>query len=302
MRALIFGASGQDGHYLAQLLQADGVEPIKVSRAIDVGISADVGDRERVRALVADLQPAYVFHLAARSTTRHEALFDNHAAISTGTLNILESVRAHAPNARVFLTGSGVQFRNLGSPISERDPFEASSAYSVARIHSVHAGRYFRSLGIRVYVGYLFHHESPRRKLDHVSRIVASAAVRIAGGIDKKLQIGDVSVEKEWTFAGDVASAIWTLIRQDRVMEATIGSGLAYSIEHWLEACFARVDLRWSDHVTLKPGFAPEYSRLVSDPSSILALGWRPRVSIDELAAMMVAAERARLCDGPEHD
>jgi len=295
MRALIFGATGQDGRYLEELLRSDGVETVAVSRTTGPDGGVDVGDAERVKSLVASTRPDFVFHLAARSTTRHEAIFENHSTIATGALNVLESVRVNAPGARVFLTGSGVQFRNTGAPISESNPFEASSAYSVARIHSVYAARYFRSLGVRAYVGYLFHHESPRRKPDHVSRIVASGAARIARGSREKLEIGDASVEKEWTFAGDVAAGIWTLVRQDRVFEAAIGSGLAYSIEDWLLACFARVSLTWRDHVTLKRGFAPEYKRLVSDPSTMLALGWRPLVGFRELANTMVEAELERL-------
>src|SRR5215510_1449429 len=231
MRALIFGATGQDGRYLEELLRSDGVETVAVSRTTGPDGGVDVGDAERVKSLVASTRPDFVFHLAARSTTRHEAVFENHSTIATGTLNILESVRVHAPAARVFLTGSGVQFRNTGAPISERDQFEASSTYSVARIHSVYAARYFRSLGVRTYVGYLFHHESPRRKPDHVSRIVASGAARIARGSRETLEIGDASVEKEWTFAGDVVAGIWTLVKQDRVFEATIGSGRVHSIE-----------------------------------------------------------------------
>jgi len=298
MRALIFGATGQDGSYLAELLRAEGVEPVGVSRTTGPDGGVDVADFARVNSLVASTRPDFVFHLAARSTTRHEAIFENHSIITTGTLNVLESVRAHAPAARVFVTGSGVQFRNTGAPISESDPFEASSAYSVARIHSVYAARYFRSLGVRVYVGYLFHHESPRRKAEHVSRIVASGAARIARGSRERLEIGDVSVEKEWTFARDIAAGLWRLVGQDRVFEVAIGSGLAYSIEDWLQACFTRVNLTWKDHVSIKRGFTAEYKRLVSNPSTMLALGWRPLVGFGELANAMVEAELERLNDG----
>ena len=65
-------------------------------------------------------------------------------------------------------------------PISETDNFEAKSPYSIARIQSVYAARYFRSLGIKVYVGYLFHHESPLRKDNHVSKMITNAVKRIA--------------------------------------------------------------------------------------------------------------------------
>lgn len=298
MRALIVGCSGQDGHYLREHLVAEGVEVTGVSRREGPNGGLDVADRDAVFALVRDLRPDFIFHLAARSTTRHDALFENHAAISTGTLNVLEAVREHHAEARVFLTGSGVQFRNSGAPIGEGDEFEASSPYSVARIHSVYAARYYRRLGIRTFVGYLFHHDSPLRGAGHVASIVASAAARIGAGSTEILEVGDATVEKEWTFAGDVAAAMWTLVRQDDCTEAVIGSGVARSIRDWLAACFDAVGRDWSKHVRVKQGFTPEYRRLVSNPTRIRALGWAPQVGFDELARMMVAAESARLAQG----
>jgi GDPmannose 4,6-dehydratase len=268
VRALIFGASGQDGYYLAQVCQANGIESIGISRT-GADVQGDISDYAEVEALVQKYVPAYVFHLAATSVTRHSALFENHATIATGSLNVLDAVRKFSPEAKVFITGSGVQFLNIGRPITEHDEFAATSGYAVARIHSVYAARYFRTLGIKTYVGYLFHHESPLRKDHHVSQMIVRAAQRIAAGSDEILELGDISVQKEWVFAGDVAEAILTLVRQDHIAEATIGSGKAYSIQEWLDVCFHLIGRDWRDHVRLRSGFTPEYRRLVSDPTTI---------------------------------
>jgi GDPmannose 4,6-dehydratase len=246
-----------------------------------------------VEKLIEKEKPEYVFHLAAHSTTQHDTLFENHATISTGTLNILESVKRHSPETRVFITGSGVQFENTGKPISETDNFEASSPYSLARIQSAYASRYYRSLGLKVYIGYLFHHESPLRKPHHISQMIALAVKRIGEGNDEIIEIGDISVEKEWTFAGDVARGIFTLVDQDRVFEAVIGSGITYSIEKWLELCFGVIGRDWHDYVILKEGFTPEYKKLVSDIRTINSLGWYPTVGLKDLAEMMIFHEKA---------
>jgi GDPmannose 4,6-dehydratase len=292
MKALIFGANGQDGYYLQELCRLKGIEPIAVARSGN-GVHGNVSDYGQVAQLVKQYLPTYIFHLAANSTTRHDVLFENHATISTGTLNILEAVKTISPETKVFITGSGVQFKNTGNPISENDEFEASSPYSVARIHSVYAARYYRSLGIRAYVGYLFHHESAHRKASHVSKMIALAAQRIAAGSNEILEIGDITVRKEWTYAKDVMQGAMTLLDQDEVFEATVGSGVAYSIEDWLEQCFTLVGRDWHDHVKFRQGFVSEYKQLVSNPETINSLGWHPSATFSDLAKMMIHTEQS---------
>ncbi len=285
MKAIIFGINGQDGFYLARLLEKEGVDVTGISRDdADLSILNLKGIKQRFDKD----KPDYVFHLAANSTTKHEALFDNHDTISTGTLNILEAVRCVSPHSKVFISGSGLQFRNTGSPISESDEFEARDAYSVSRIHSTFAARYYRSLGVKAYVGFFFNHDSPRRSARHISRYIADVARSASKGGRSMIEIGDASVEKEWAFAEDVVEAVWTLIKQDDVYEAVLGTGLAYSIQEYIEACFSVIGKNWSDYVTKKNDFKAEYHRLVSDPSTIFSLGWRPKTDFRQLVKIML--------------
>jgi len=287
MKALVFGANGQDGFYLAQSLRARGIECVGVDRFGDMR-HGDVADYAFVHQIIGEQKPAFIFHLAARSTTHHDGLFDNHAAISTGSLNILEAVHREWRSARVLLCGSGVQFQNYGTPISEETPFAATSPYAVARIHAVYAARYYRTLGIQAYVAYLFHHESPKRPPDHLTQRIVRVAQRIHNGSSEVLDIGDLSVEKEWTFAGDVVNGMLTLLDQDATFEAVIGSGETHSIQDWVSTCFALAGLDWTQHVRQREGFVPEYPRLCSNPARIRALGWRPGISFTALAEMMM--------------
>ncbi len=281
MKAIIFGSGGQDGYYLKQLLCHENVEVIGVSRSAD--IVGDVADRAFVEQIIASDRPEYIFHFAACSTTGHEAVFENHDAIATGTINILEAAYRHCPGSKVFLSGSAMQFENNGTPIDEQTPFAPLSPYAVSRIASVFAGRYYRSLSMRVYVGYLFNHDSPRRSARHVNKLIADAARE-----GKQIEIGDISVKKEFNFAGDIMEAVWLLVNQDVVFEAVIGSGREHSIEEWLELCFGLAGTDWRDHVREKPDFTSEYRTLVSDPALITALGWRPKVDIGGLARIMM--------------
>jgi len=287
MKAVIFGANGQDGYYLKQYLESKQIGVTGVSRTGDF-LRTNIADYGEVSRLIEQQQPDYIFHLAANSTTRHEAVFENHETISTGTLNILEAVKNFSPASKVFISGSGLQFVNMDKPIKETDDFEARDPYSVSRIQSVYAARYYRRLGIKTYVGYFFNHDSPRRSERHMAKKIAEAAKRVAAGSTEKMEIGDAAVIKEWTFAGDVVKGIYALVIQDAVFEANIGSGAGYSIQEWLEACFTKIGKDWKDYVVLRNDFIPEYKQLVSDSSLIFSLGWKPEVSFGQLADMML--------------
>lgn len=296
-KALIFGVNSQDGYYLSQLCAKSHIDCIGVARSVGNWLIGDVGDQAFVETLIKRFQPTYIFHLAANSTTRHEAIFENHQTISTGTLHILEAVKTWSNSSKVFITGSGLQFKNYGIPIKETDEFEASSPYSVARIQSTYAARYYRDLGIKTYVGYLFHHESPLRKSQHISRKIVDTVNRIAKGSNEVLKIGDSSVRKEWTFAGDVAAGIFDLIKQEEHFEATIGSGTTYSIENWINACFQLAGLNWEKHTELIDSYEPDYKVLVSDPTTMNKIGWNPTVSFNELAMIMMQTHSGQILD-----
>ena len=291
MTAIIFGASGQDGFYLNELLLRQGIRVIGVSRTGNF-LRTDITNYTAVSNLIKEYQPVFIFHLAANSTTRHDALFENHATISAGTLNILEAVKNFSPQTKVFISGSGLQFKNNNKPIKETDPFEARDAYAVSRIQSVFAARYFRSLGIETYVGYFYNHDSPLRSERHVAKKISAAAKRISTGSAEKLEIGDMSVIKEWAFAGDIVQGIWKFINQDKIYEANISSGLGYSIKDWVEKCFGIIGKDYKNYVIERNDFKAEYKQLVSDASLIHSIGFTPQVSFYELAQMMISNDK----------
>jgi GDPmannose 4,6-dehydratase len=287
VKALIFGANGQDGHYLSDSCLKQNIEVIGASQN-GPWMHGDVASPIFVKDLIRNHRPSYIFHLAASSTTSHDVLYENHESIGKGTINILESCRKFSPETKVFITGSGLQFINKGLPISETDPFDHNSAYSVSRNYSVYLARYFRKLGLKTYIGYLFHHESPLRGPNHISQRIIQAVSRIALGSKEYIELGDISVMKEWSYAGDIAEGIITLVRQDNIFEAVIGSGQAYTIERWLDESFRLINRNWKNYVREKKDYISEYKILVSNPATINSLGWKTTTPISTLAEIML--------------
>ena len=290
-KVIIFGFSGQDGYYLGQLLKSKKIEFIGISRNNE-NVKGDVGDYEFVKEIISRNKPTHIFHFAANSTTKHHALFENHKSISTGTLNILESVRLFSRNTKIFISGSAMQFENKGLPIDESSPFVPSSAYSVSRIDSVFSSRYYREeFGLKIYIGYFFNHDSPLRSELHINQKIVKAVNRIALGSTEKLKLGNIEIKKEFSYAADIVNAVWILINQDQIFEAIIGSGKVYSIKDWLEYCFSKIGKDWKCYVEQDQNFKTEYDKLISNPALIKSLGWNPKVDFKELADIMLQSK-----------
>lgn len=293
-KAIIFGVKGQSGFYLSRLLATQNIEVFGVARSIDstnTSIKGDISDRKFVEDLIKKIKPDYIFHLAADSTVSHEAMFNNQLSIHTGTINILESVKNHCPRTKVFLSGSAIQFENKG-PISEKTPFEITCQYSLARVQSVLSARFFRkSFNIPVYIGYFFHHDSPRRSARHINQKIVNFVNNIQYEKTSKITLGDILVEKEFNHAVDIVNGVWTLVNQEVEYEAVIGCGQTHSIKEWIEYCFSKAGYNWEDFVELDNTYKPPFKRLVSDPSLLKAMGWKPQFSFTDLADAMMRGE-----------
>lgn len=292
--AIIFGSSGQDGIYLQTLLERKQLEVIAVSRTSSTW-RGSVADFSFVENLIKSKIPDYIFHLAATSTTKHDVTLENNDSISTGTINILESVKRHSIHSKVFISGSALQFRNEGTPIDENTPFDYLSSYAISRNYSVQMTRYYRiNFGVKSYVGYFFNHDSPLRSESHINQKIVSHVVKILNGSQDKLKIGNLNVKKEFSFASDIIEAVWLFVNQDAVFETVIGSGIAYSIKDWIEYCFGKFSLKWQNYIITEEGFKSEYDILVSDPKTIKLIGWNGGYNMYELADLMLESELSK--------
>ncbi len=289
---VIFGGGGQDGVFLNKLLVSQGYEVLPFThKGGEIGPPLDVSAFDRVEAVIQKHHPNIVFHLAAKSSTSHEFILENHRTIVDGTLAIMEAVDRHCPNTKVFLASSALVFKNEGHPISEEHELESDSAYAMARLEALQIARYYRHRGRQVYVGFLFNHESHLRPPHSVVRKIVKGVVDIHLSMQSSLSIGNPDVVKEWMWPGDAVAAMLILINQDDIFEACIGDGIGRSVRDYAIACSDVVGISLDNCLVEIPGYKAEYQALVSDPGRIKSLGWTPKVTMQDLAKRMVEHE-----------
>ena len=312
-RALITGITGQDGSYLAELLLAKGYEVhglVRRSSSDTRGRIAhlpavtlhrgDMADAGCIARIVNDVEPSEVYNLAAQSHVGDSFQQQEYTADVTGvgTLRLLDAVHWYAPGARFYQASSSEMFGGMlgTAPQDEETPFHPRSPYGCAKVYAHHqVVNYRESYGFHASCGILFNHESPRRGEEFVTRKIARAAARIAAGRQDTLHLGNLDAKRDWGFAGDYVEAMWLMLQQDTSDDYVIATGETHTVREFCDLAFARVGLRWQEHVVVDPAlFRPaEVDLLLGDASKAReVLGWQPRVCFRDLVHDMVDAER----------
>lgn len=312
--ALIFGISGQDGAYLAQLLLNKGYRVVGASRdaqmsaftnLVSLGIrnqvdveSASLKEFRSVLQVLKKVQPHEVFNLAGQSSVAlsFDQPVEAFDSISIGTLNLLEAIRFLNGPIRLYNAASSECFGNTeGKAADETTPFHPRSPYAVAKSAAFwHVANYREAYGLFACSGILFNHESPLRPLRFVTRKIADAACRIALNKTEKLTLGNISVQRDWGWAPEYVEAMWRMLQQDRPEDYVIATGETHRLQDFVQEAFAAVDLHWRDHVKFTDAlYRPTdiITARATPQKAAQALGWRARAKMRDVARMMVAAE-----------
>ena len=315
-KALITGVTGQDGSYLAENLLAKGYEVVGMVRRTShdsyerIGhlldrveiVAADLLDQHSLTQVLQETRPDEVYNLAAQSyvptSWTQPVLTGEFTAL--GVTRILEAIRLVHPSARFYQASSSEMFgRVRETPQSELTPFYPRSPYGVAKAYGHWITvNYRESYGLFAVSGILFNHESPRRGIEFVTRKVTDGVARIKLGLARELRLGNLDARRDWGFAGDYVEAMWRMLQQPAAQDYVIGTGTTHSVRELVEAAFRHAGLDWNRHVVVDPRFIrrAEVDLLQADPRKARAeLGWTPKVTFEELVAMMVDADIERL-------
>ncbi len=204
-KALIFGISGQDGSYLAELLLEKGYKVTGVTRRVSVSTTerinhilpqitiaeGDITDGFSVNKLISEYEPDEIYNLAAQSHvgTSFKQPSLTWDITAGGVLNILEAIR-YSPRKdeiKFYQASSSEMFGknyDLGNRMTgkvgysykykyqdENTEFIPQSPYAIAKLAAHHLVRNYREgYGIHGSCGILFNHESERRGENFVTR------------------------------------------------------------------------------------------------------------------------------------
>ena len=282
----------------------------------------DLTDSSNAHALIRDVQPDEVYNLAAQSHVAVSFEVPEYTAEATGvgTIRLLEAVRQSGLPIRFYQASTSELFGGLPetAPQSEVTPFYPKSPYGAAKLYSFWITKNYReSYGMFACNGILFNHESPRRGETFVTRKITIAVARIAKGLQEKLTLGNLDAKRDWGFAGDYVEGMWLMLQQDKPDDYVLATNETHTVREFVEMAFKEVgvDITWQGSGVDEKGICQKTGKIlvIVDPQFFRPaevdlllgdatkahneLGWKRKVSFEELVSMMVQSD-LKLCGG----
>ena len=269
--ALIFGITGQDGSYLAELLLKKNyiVHGVK-RRSSSINTTridhiyqdpheknykfrlhyGDVTDSLSVSNIIKKTKPNEIYNLAAQShvAVSFEVPEYTANADALGALRILEAIKFHKleKKTKFYQAGTSEMYgRVQQTPQNENTDFYPLSPYGVAKLYAHWITKNYReAYNIFGCNGILFNHESPRRGETFVTKKIVRALVRIKKRKQKILYLGNLDSKRDWGHAKDYVVAMWKILQQKQPEDFVIATGKQYSIRQFISLVSKKINMK----------------------------------------------------------
>jgi GDP-4-dehydro-6-deoxy-D-mannose reductase len=300
LKALITGAGGFVGPYLARHLQGLGYEVwggvLRESTSSDFkSVTLDVRDAAQVREVIGALNPDEVYHLAGvtRPAGGDTAAF--YAVNLCGTLNVLEAARA--VHAAVLVVGSAYVYGAQRGPLTEHAPLQPVNHYGASKASAELAALPYALSGMRVVRVRPFNHVGPGQSPDFLLPTLVQQLARIeAGRAEPVIKLGNLDAVRDFTDVRDIVRAYPKLLREgDNGGVYNLASGRGVSVRELAELVLKRAKVEVGLATEAARVRATDIPELIGDATRAReAVGWTPTIPLDATLDAMLAFERGR--------
>ncbi|MDA8822649.1 GDP-mannose 4,6-dehydratase [Candidatus Pelagibacter bacterium] len=274
--ALIFGVTGQDGSYLAEILlkknyvihgvkrRSSSANTERIDHLFDRDPGStldtinknffihygDLSDGTSTLNIINKVKPDEIYNLAAQSHVRVSFDIPEYTADITalGALRILESIRILNLKKTKYYQASSSEMYGLvkkKKSLNESTPFHPRSVYGVSKVFAFHCAVHYReAYGIFATNGILFNHESPRRGPTFVTKKIVQGLVRIKKGLQKKLILGNLYAVRDWGHAKDYAISMWKILQFKNAEDWVIATNKETTVKEFVNKVSKRLGLK----------------------------------------------------------
>lgn len=297
MRVLITGANGFVGrHLIEHLVQTQPDSELSAAVFQSTGMlphvreyPIDLRDEKAVQALIAEVQPQQVYHLAGQAFVPRsfEAPWETLEVNIRSQLNLFLACLSQKLKPRILITASAEIYGEAQTmPITEDAPLLPSSPYSVSKAAQDLLGlQYYLSHDLPVFRVRAFNHLGPGQSERFVAPAFAIQIARIEAGLQEAvMSVGDLSAKRDFTDVRDIVRAYVLIMQRGEPGAAyNLGSGKARSIQNLLETLLSfsvsNIEIK-VDEARMRPSRIPV---LESDIGRLQqATGWQPSIPFEQ--------------------
>lgn len=291
-KALITGSQGFVGHYLCQELEHNGYTVTGLDIQTGEGvIVADLLDQSAVEAVISQIQPDVIFHLAGQaSVAKSWSIPQKTVELNVvAAINLMEGVRRNQPGCHMVLVGSSDQYGNLGDAgklVSETIRTNPQTPYAVSKqAQEDMAHVYIKAYGIHISMTRSFNHAGAGQRKGFLISDFASGVVAVERGEQPCLWVGNLNARRDFTHVQDVVRAYRLIAEKGQSGQVyNVGSGYTYSVQEILDGLCSRaccsIPIQQSPS-KMRPSDTPviccDHSKLTHHT------GWNPVISMDEI-------------------
>jgi len=318
-KALIFGVTGQDGSYLAEILLGKGYEVHGMVRRSATGNTknidhliqnkelfnnrfflqrGDLSDSTSIYRIIQTVKPQEIYNEADQDHVGWSYDMVGYSLDITAAAvgRILEIIKQVDPKIRFFQPCTSNMFGKSEGPMqSETTLFNPQSPYACAKTMAYHLTRYYReAFGLFASTAILYNHESPRRTPEYVTRKITQSIARIVHKKQEQLTLGDLSACIDWGYSKEYMEAAWNILQVDKPDDFVIATGEAHSVEEFVNEAFSIANLNPDNHLaTDKSLLRPtKTSILIGDITKAKnTFGFDPKIKFKELIKIMLEAD-----------
>lgn len=278
MRALITGAAGFTGRYLAAELAAAGYEvtglalkiPAQPIAGIGTIMAGDICDEAQLKRIVLEVRPDVIVHLAAISFAAHGNAEEIYHTNFLGSRCLLEALGAmDAPPRAVLIASSASVYGNAGGVLNEETPPAPVNDYGVSKLAMEHLARLYEGR-LPIIIARPFNYTGVGQAENFLVPKIVSHARRRAPYIE----LGNLDVARDFSDVRVVVRYYRRLLETPAAVGGTFNvcSGRAHTLQEVLDMV-----RRISGHdldVRVNPAFVRqnEVKRLAGDRARLAGL------------------------------
>lgn len=312
-RALIIGAGGQDGPYLAsQLIRAgyavsgisrkhsDRLESLNVEQYIyNVNLNSDLIEILRIT------KPTILVNLLSKSSVSEcqsnpEASYATNFELAKFILCVFDAhLKGQNQQGRFIQASSSEMFGRGDRIVTENSQMSPATFYGMHKLLMHDFTLNFKSDFVKAISVILFNHESPFRSEKFVSSKVATAIAQVAITGETNLKFGNIQSKRDWGYALDYMSGITQIIESGKENCYLLASGESHSVQEMLRIGFESVNIFKFEHmiqIDKSLQRSVESGAIIGDTSKIVSeLAWKPEMNFNDLAAFLVKEKIAEI-------